>query len=152
MQPTEILRQMLPVEVLRVAATLLERSASSPDNDSRHDAITLDENDAGAIGASRTTTMSVAMNACAARLRDAAMAIEEDAQHQARIEELARLLCDDRLDEARPMLDELAKLLGDSDSRIVSARWELHFADTGHSQVVGDAPTTCTTCSSNQSR
>ncbi|WP_437646471.1 AAA family ATPase [Sorangium sp. So ce362] len=48
-----------------------------------------------------------------------------------KLDELARLIDDGQLVEAKSLLAELSGLLGEDDAQIVAARWELSMAETG---------------------
>ncbi|WP_437926870.1 AAA family ATPase [Sorangium sp. So ce291] len=48
-----------------------------------------------------------------------------------KLDELARLIDDGQLVEAKALLAELSSLLGEDDAQIVAARWELSMAETG---------------------
>lgn len=56
----------------------------------------------------------------------------------ARLSELARLLDDGALDPARALLEELARDLGEGDSRVIAARWELRMAEGAARQATPD--------------
>ncbi|KYF62487.1 AAA family ATPase [Sorangium cellulosum] len=48
-----------------------------------------------------------------------------------KLDELARLIDDGQLAEAKALLAELSGLLGEDDAQVVAARWELSMAETG---------------------
>ncbi|AUX37757.1 MULTISPECIES: AAA family ATPase [Sorangium] len=51
---------------------------------------------------------------------------------QEKLDELARQIDDGQLVEAKALLAELSSILGEDDTQIVAARWELSMAETGN--------------------